>query len=474
MFKMFKMFKMLEYFFIKENLFEYLLIFVGYRKIKQTSIDSAFSNSRFKKVLNREIIHNKDTKTVKDVNTSQPRRITRRVYKKTYNRDLSPPRESETSDTTENVIINVRQANKNKIRNDFIHDVKNICSWLYTFLITGALLAKPVYNLIHVIEHPDVKINFYMSYMFFNLIPVTQYILGFIYFQYQHFDNFYIEEQTKKWNGVPYMNIFTIAIAFFSLVVSIFSHFFMKLNIENDGEFPRINSFENGNFIVFYLWVTWIYGNIAVYTNLTTFSLVFYKHCRIIQNYVNKLENNRLLDGLTINNIIQEILSIRHKLEKSISYFKNIFSAFTIMGAIAFGFFLERIKASNYDFFPWHQFIVYVIVQGIFIYVIFKVNKSKRKLTDYIRAPVFVHDFLKRYTAQELDSKFNKEDDMFQMIVINIQEENASTIDWIVLNEIIGEKWTEFPVMGIDVSDGSLIKKGLVVVTLIISLNRLF
>ena len=53
--------------------------------------------------------------------------------------------------------------------------------------------------------------------------------------------------------------------------------------------------------------------------------------------------------------------------------------------------------------------------------------------------------------------------------MLNLEEENASMMDWIILDRLLNEKWAEFSVMGIDVSDGTLIKRGITLVTLIVA-----
>jgi hypothetical protein len=44
-------------------------------------------------------------------------------------------------------------------------------------------------------------------------------------------------------------------------------------------------------------------------------------------------------------------------------------------------------------------------------------------------------------------------------MIICIEQENASSIDWILLEKLTTSKWLDFSIMGISTQDGSLIKK---------------
>lgn len=57
---------------------------------------------------------------------------------------------------------------------------------------------------------------------------------------------------------------------------------------------------------------------------------------------------------------------------------------------------------------------------------------------------------------------------------INLQEENSSTLDWLILDRLLNEKWAEFKVLGIDISDGELIKRGIATVTILTAIYTYF
>ena len=54
-------------------------------------------------------------------------------------------------------------------------------------------------------------------------------------------------------------------------------------------------------------------------------------------------------------------------------------------------------------------------------------------------------------------------------MIICLEQENASSIDWIILDKLTECKWLDFSILGISTQDGSLIKK--VISTLILCEN---
>ena len=44
-------------------------------------------------------------------------------------------------------------------------------------------------------------------------------------------------------------------------------------------------------------------------------------------------------------------------------------------------------------------------------------------------------------------------------MIICIEQENASSIDWMILDKLTESKWLDFSILGISTQDGSLIKK---------------
>ncbi len=446
----------------KNEIFYNILLFLGLRRT--TNTQPIETNNLFLDLLKRNIITKQSTKTPKT-----PRNLTREIYKKRYNKDLSPnnsplieqQRSQQLNINIEKAII---QHTKKKQKKQFL---LTTLSWIYTTIVFSILCISPIYTIINLSKQQS---NFLYSTLFFLLIEPTQYILSLIYFSTCHFEKFFINTHNFDPQCFPNTNILCLAIILFIIILGTIN-FVIVIDVFKEN--PNIPETLTGNepidFVIQLL--SWIYGRLTIYINLLCFSLVFCKHCKIIQSYVKKLEQENLSNTnvLSINIITQDILLIRNELEESIDRFINIFSLFTLLGAVGFGFFIERIKVGNFDLFPWNELIVYVIVQMVFIIIIYRVRSYQEDLIDYVRQPLFVEKFLKRYTVRDIQEKFDDP----AMISLNLDEENSSQLDWIILDRLLNEQWAEFKVMGIDISNGELIKRGIALVSILIAINTL-
>ena len=56
--------------------------------------------------------------------------------------------------------------------------------------------------------------------------------------------------------------------------------------------------------------------------------------------------------------------------------------------------------------------------------------------------------------------------------MMSIERENATSIDWLILNNVLNQQWTEFSVFGITLQDGNVLKKCVVMGTLFILLLK--
>jgi len=437
---------------MENGLFYYLLVFIGVRvKPKQNVYTDDTLLNRFKR---RIISKNQEIKN----RYRQPRKLTREVCKILHDRELSPPPSPISS--PESSIAGTARLNVDMKKYKFTF---SMVSWLYPLCILFFLLTSPSLIIWRILEGEEEQ-TFLLSNFFFNMIPPTQYILSLNYFSTNHFEDFFIK---NKEHCFPNMNKFTIFIISATLILGFVNFLLVQRFIIFDKEETIPDLYTNNVILnVFISIFSWMYGGLIVYTNLVCFSLVFCKHCKIINEYVEKLDKDDNLDVLTINVISQDILKIRRKLEISIDHFKNIFSLFTLLGTIGLGFFFERIKLGNFQLFPWGQFIIYIIIQIVFTFVILKLSKNQEKLIDYVRKPNFVNKFLRRYTVRDVQKRFSGST---ELLMLNLEEENASMMDWIILDRLLNEKWAEFSVMGIDVTDGSLIKRGITLVTLIVA-----
>jgi hypothetical protein len=416
-------------------LFNTILFFLGLRK------DYKKSKSKLKNIIKRKIDNN-DFKKI--INLNNNRTITNLVYKNNYQREFP--------------VVHIKTTPVKKLR-------EKLYTPYNTFIII-LLSIQPIYTLVYIINIWNEKTNFYISNLFFQLIPISQYILAIGYFHTNKFENFY--NNYEKFDNVCFPKIDNIIKFITSItLISSFVNTLILHKYLNDGEFPGFTELGilKRVIITIFLILSWTYGKLIVYLNICCFSLIFCKHYKIIKQYKNKIE--KIDCEITINEILENVIIMRHDLENSIDSFKNIFSLFTLFGAIGFGFIFERIKQGEINFFQWNSLITHLIVQSIFIIVIINVAEVQDSMANFIKEPIFVQKYLRKLKYNEVEELVGNDKDL---IIINISEENATSFDWIILYNMLTEKWTNFSVMGIEIEDGgNLIKKGIVFVTLFLA-----
>lgn len=457
--------------------FNKVLIFTGLRK------DSNYKSTEYKGLVNffkRNIISSK--KSMQDITYkfSQPRTITRNIYEKTYKRSLSPSFDDEIVEIPNIVGLNNVKENKelnkqfrkeilkNKIKKNFLISM----SWFYTIFINLCLFFQPLYTFIYVIKH-EKNLSLYAPILCFDLLYPIQYTFGILYFGKDHVENFYIEK--KKYININFPDLDKVVFfcIIFVLIFMIFNFISLYTSYLASGEFI-FQGFEDLNkiqkiLVTIFLIFSWFIGRLTLIIHISVFCLIFCKHCLILKEKVKKIHNKK--EMIQINNLSLKILEIRHDLENSIENFSNFFSVLTLLGAISIGFLIEQIKTGQYNNFPWISLIFYSIFQILFLILVLTVDGYREKLFTYIRSGNFVKKYLCRYSEKDTIDKFGNNT---QMILLNIGEENSTTMDWVVLNSILTEGWHEFRIFGIPVNNFGLVKRGIALVALLLTFQSYF
>lgn len=395
------------------------------------------------------------------VNKSQPRKLTRFVYEQKKNSSLSPH-----ISTKQPTIEDDDNSSKSSI-------VPNFHLSVYTTFIGFVLCVQPIYTFIIIITSETEQETQYISNLFFQIIYPLQYYYCVRYFFTDHFDHFYFDDKSPNRikEMIHILNQFTFVIIGCSLI-NVVTNITRILVSDYDAEFPLVFQYNviSRVFISFLLFFSWVYGNLILFTNLIIFCIVFRKHVRIFQNFAKKIQSKH--NKLDLNQIMETLVGIKFKLGASISDFEYIFSSFTFFGAISFGFYIDQVNNGNFENIPWNLVVTYIIVQIVFFRIISQVKRNRDALFDFVKNPIYVEKYLKRYTVQDIQSHFLRDD--AELILLNLLEEIGNEISWNSLNTLLTDSsWTEFKFFGIEVSDFALIKKGIILVSFIVFADRL-
>jgi hypothetical protein len=243
-----------------------------------------------------------------------------------------------------------------------------------------------------------------------------------------------------------------------------------------------INSFYNKYYYINYfnktlaisiVIIEWIYSRLLFSLTSSSFTIVFCNHVKQIRNFIKQIVTNEfdLEDSYCLTALITNISSLRHSVEISIKFYNKLLSFITVTGGISLAIFIrqiydnfnknKKIILQDHEYYLLQSFILYIICQCIFFYSVINYSELRNRLVKLIESSLFVNKFLTRWSTSKLKKKCKDTCEIKQMckIMLCIQQENATSIDWIILEKLTRNKWMDFSILGISTQDGTLIKK---------------
>ena len=155
---------------------------------------------------------------------------------------------------------------------------------------------------------------------------------------------------------------------------------------------------------------------------------------------------------------------IYKKFNIKINYIVAIISILTLLGATGLGVFIRDIYVSDSFFIEEHDryllfpFSVYILTQGILVYYMYTYSSKREDVLKYIKSVNFVNKFLIKTPAYKILRRSNNN---VSLLNFNSIEETSTALDWMILGQMLSEKWLDFTILGISSSDGGLIKRSI-------------
>jgi hypothetical protein len=345
--------------------------------------------------------------------------------------------------------------------------IKVILYNLWSLLILSTQLIQPIHLILRSFNS-DTILQEYINLSFLYILTPLHYVWAKIYFSTNHFDSFFIK---SNWKCNNYCNKLSV-ISFIFSFLSILPYIFLQNHVEH---------YWSNGMIIF--WPTFILfetiGRNIILINSGVFILIFYNHLKIIKNFTKDIDRGRTrlqFDKFTVlSDLIVELTKIKSSLKCSIERFQYLVSITTVFGGIALILFIHHkyttrvIIMTNTELYTMIALIYYLFSQIIFIIIMYKYSTIREKIHKYINSFNFINRFIKRSEFKKITNKTQYDNKL-----ILIEEESATTLDWIILDRIIKENWIDFTVLGISTRDGSLVKKLLTFSTLFYTLLRFF
>lgn len=233
------------------------------------------------------------------------------------------------------------------------------------------------------------------------------------------------------------------------------------------------------NDLIFYTFIIidWFYSRLLCFLFLFTIVFVLKQHISEINDLGNFLTTPEeyFLEDASINNLIMDISSTKHRISKTIHLLNPIISFSTLIGAANLSLFIRTILPDNdityrniYDnLIPFDRYlfvnsIIYTLIQSCLLFYIYLYASKRESILDYVKSHTFVKLFLYRLPFDKLISKDK------DIINLSTTLDVANSIEWIILCDILSNRWVDFTIFGISTSDGKLILRGITLGSIII------
>ncbi len=338
---------------------------------------------------------------------------------------------------------------------------------IYFLFISCILSIQPIYTLI-MFSRDTNKLKYLTSFFLHINLPLIH-IWSKIYFKTNHVDNV-LKCKTFKGSIIILASIVSMIIN----LVDIKSFY---------NEYHWLNTF-NDNVLFFTLIVIeWIYSRITLFLFVFTFMFVLKEHIKKLKSLKSQLEENEFdfENNVCLSNLIIKIAKTKYEIEKTINLFNDIISYTTVLGGISLAIFIRdvfphgfndmKLNFDDHDRYLMHPIILYICNQIILIVIMRKYSYAREEILHFIKSIDFINRFLMRTSTEKIARKSNGN---ISLVTLNILEDSATTLDWLILGNMLSEKWLDFNVFGISTSDGKLIKQSIAIGgTLLFSVNFL-
>lgn len=333
-------------------------------------------------------------------------------------------------------ILPIVYINEKNNKTEKINVFSSILSWTYTCFVMSVLLINPLSKILYNPSLPATK--------FFSCIPVTQFLFGINYHSTDHFDTW--------WEKNPECNTTKNKLA--GVITSIFIL-----------EWVAFVLFDKESY-TWYEYPSKIFGFLVMTTFTAEFWYVFYKHSYVLTKFAHFLANG----DSNMNELLKKVTEIKFDLDNSIGAFKNNFAVTSILGSVPVAYAIMCIKNIDCEEnFPWVFVGFFAVYHIVFFILIRYIENRKEEINRVVKHTDFIRKYLSRLDNKDVSELYNNDTNM---ILLDIVEENSTSIDWMLFNQMSSDRWSKFSVLGMGLSDGEIFQKGAFLVGIIIVIQN--
>ena len=320
---------------------------------------------------------------------------------------------------------------------------------LINYIISHSLLLYSIYLL-------------FVDYKIYNLMLLFYYILDFILIYFGNQISF-LKVISRNYNlflDIKYRKS-SMFLMISGLILSIFiSSLGIFLNIKYN--FNLTNNLFNKIFSNYCLFFILFYSSLSKCNISILFFTIMSNISKFLKSFIdNKIRNN---NNYYIDEISIEYLILKRNYNKTIFVFNDIIGNMIGFYTIPTFYYLSHFTKVNFDFTYYIGLVYYAFFCIFFQYYLLEINLNVYYLKSVCSKNKSINDYILRkkniylFEKNSLEiNKINQNELSFKNYLIDI--ENSQSIDWIIFDTIINQKWSQFDILGVEINNSTIIMK---------------
>ena len=369
--------------------------------------------------------------------------------------------------------VNQQTCNYNnlKLSTDIIYKlfVSILLSWPIILMLVFAIIKK------------DIK---YITSNLFQLLPITQYVIGLFYYRGNHC----YECLKRNIDNIKYIVLSYVLALVISLGIFISIIILMACN-SNLSIFRELTDHTNTLEFIFVIIFTALhsfYSYLVILVNVVTFGSIFIMHSIEISRYYNKL--NTFIDTnsgkLSLESVTMEHAETKSYHSASVKKMNILFSSITIIGFIGSYYVILYYKTKFSSIYNYMFLAAFITIELLYVYSIHKVKNAVSDMSKLMSSEKVISRYLTSVSFKDMVVVEKNENgdvilDHLTHIVDIVSRTSVRTEEimrystWHTLREKLSEEWECFNICGFDIDDATILNKIITIVVGVFMLSNL-
>ena len=230
------------------------------------------------------------------------------------------------------------------------------------------------------------------------------------------------------------------------------------------------------------------------------------------------------MDQTSFTALTRQMISLRYVINQSVDALEGFYTITTVLGSIAIG---PIIELKTIDPYLAYHVVKFIALQVLFMYFLYNIPKSREDLLKIIKSPTVMFKYLTNIKSMQNiqalreyknnvvaepeenpvqksqriskinscriaayspvtyghgldldqpapDDNLDLEKSDAELELLTLSYKNNAAIDWMILHQVLSEKWASFNLLGVSFDNTDVIKKGFGVISVIILASTYF